>query len=166
MACLKHTLIHHLTQLKTMMARMPASALPCSLAPDMFSLEKHAKVAANFALRGYCPLLGVATVSFYTDKTGTQAVLSQIEATLAYLAAAPEIEGYQDQRQITDTAGLIDVTLCESEFIERFILPNLLFHMGMVYAIGKTQGVSLSKGDFDGFHHYPPGFCFSQVSQA
>lgn len=36
MARLKHTLIHHLTQLKTMMTRMLASALPCSLAPDMF----------------------------------------------------------------------------------------------------------------------------------
>jgi hypothetical protein len=45
-----------------------------------------------------------------------------------------------------------------SEYVSSFVLPNFFFHISMVYAIAKNNGVSVSKGDFDGIHQYPKGF--------
>jgi hypothetical protein len=45
-----------------------------------------------------------------------------------------------------------------SEYVSSFVLPNFFFHISMVYAIAKNNGVSVSKGDYDGIHQYPKGF--------
>ena len=49
-----------------------------------------------------------------------------------------------------------------SDFIYQYIVPNLLFDMSMVYAIAKSRGVSLTKGDFDGIHSYPAAVSFTK----
>jgi hypothetical protein len=54
------------------------------------------------------------------------------------------------------------VELNGHEFIELYIIPNFLFHLSMAYAIARAEGIAVSKGDFDGFHSYPEGFCFEK----
>ena len=41
----------------------------------------NAKIASNFALRGYCPLVGIEPVSFDTSAEDKVSVLTQIQAT-------------------------------------------------------------------------------------
>jgi uncharacterized protein len=160
MTDIKRLFTHYLLQLKVIVSKTPPEIFPCSLSEGMFSLEMHAKIAANFTLRGYCPLLNVDPVSFYREEIGRDAVLSQIEDTLVYLADASDINEFDDSKFIVDKAGSSDIELCQSEFIHLYIFPNFLFHISMVYAIAKANGVTLGKGDFDGFHAYPSGFSF------
>lgn len=157
---IKKPFVHYLTQLKAVLSKTSPEAFSLSLSEGMFPLEMHAKIAANFALRGYCPLLGVETVSFHQEESGYKATLAQVDATLEYLANSTDIAAFNDSRFITDKAGFSDVYLCESEYINIYIIPNFLFHISMVYAIAKANGATLSKGDFDGIHNYPSGFSF------
>ncbi|MBY8092335.1 DUF1993 domain-containing protein [Vibrio fluvialis] len=157
---IKALLMRYLTQLDTVVEKIPPELFATALADDMFSLEMNAKIAANFALRGYCPLARVEEVSFFTSQAGKQAVRQQIAQTLAYLAAEPALLHWQDDRVLKDKAGETTIALAPVEFFHHYIVLNMLFHLSMVYAIARANGVALSKGDMDGLHRYSPGFSF------
>ncbi|WP_417528842.1 DUF1993 family protein [Marinomonas shanghaiensis] len=150
----------YLLQLETIVNKVPPELFSKSLVDDMFSLEMNAKIAANFVLRGYCPLLGKEAVSLMSDEAGKAAVVRQIIETRAMLENLPDICFFDDSKVMNDKAGFSEVQLCQSDFIYQYIVPNYFFHVGMVYAIAKSNGVAVSKGDFDGLHSYPVGFSF------
>ncbi|MBY6211227.1 DUF1993 domain-containing protein [Microbulbifer agarilyticus] len=154
------SLTHYLTRLKLIISKLPSELFDQTLVDGMFSLEVNAKIAANFAMRGYCPLLGVETISFEQEEDGSESLIRQIDATLDYLKNAPDIDVLDDSKLIEDRAGFADIELGEYDYIHIYILPNLLFHLSMVYAIARSHGVDLSKADFDGLHEYPKGFSF------
>lgn len=154
----------YLVQLEVIVSKIPDELFSTALSDDMFSLEKNAKIAANFILRGYCPLLDVESVSFVREQSGKSALLNQIADTLAYLEAQRNV--VPDNRQfIQEKAGFSEIHLCQSDFIFQYIILNYMFHMSMVYAIARSQGVELSKGDFDGLHSYPVGYSFVNSRQ-
>lgn len=155
---IKGLLSLYLNQLKVIVTKVPDELFSLSLTNDMFSLEMNAKIAANFLLRGYCPLIQVELVSFYSENSGKEAVLEQIASTKAYLENVPTLACFDDNELITDKAGFIEIRLPQSNFIHQYIIPNFSFHMSMVYAIARANGVALSKGDFDGLHSYPKVF--------
>lgn len=150
----------YLLQLETIVNKAPPELFSESLTDDMFSLEMNAKIAANFVLRGYYPLLGKEAVSLMSDEQGKAAVVRQIIDTRALLDTLPEVHNFDDSKVITDKVGFSEIQLCQSDFIHQYIVPNFFFHMGMVYAIAKSKGIAVSKGDFDGLHSYPADFSF------
>ncbi|GGA85167.1 hypothetical protein GCM10011369_29020 [Neiella marina] len=157
---IKDILQYYLAQLELTVSKIPADMFSLSLTEGMLTLEMNAKVAANMALRGYCPLVGKDVVSFFTEQSDKQSVQQQISQSLAYLDKLPEIGHIDEQQLIKDKAGFAEVALPPSAFIHQYILPNFYFHISMVYAIARANGVELSKGNFDGFHSYPSGFSF------
>jgi len=150
----------YLLQLEKIVNKVPPELFSESLVDDMFSLEMNAKIAANFVLRGYCPLLGKDAISLMSDEQGKAAVVRQIIETRELLETFPEIRRLDDSKVLADKAGFSEIQLCQSDFIHQYIVPNYFFHMGMVYAIAKSKGVAVSKGDFDGLHVYPADFSF------
>lgn len=157
---LKTTFLSYLTQLRTLVQKIPESLFQESLSSDMLPLEVNAQVAANFLLRGYCPLLKTTTISIEASDSGKQATLQVIDKVFETLQGFPEVSGLNDDSILSDNAGFANIALPESEFVFRYIIPNTLFHMSMVYAVARQHQVPLSKGDFDGLHHYPAGFSF------
>ena len=115
----KGLFIAYLTQLDVIVGKVPDELFSLSLVKDMFSLEMNAKIAANFLLRGYCPLASVELESFYREDSGKASVLKQIAKTKAYLDAAKEINNFDDSKTLTDNAGLTEVALPQSHFIHQ-----------------------------------------------
>ena len=70
-----------------------------------------------------------------------------------------EFEG-AESRRIQHRAGEADLDQSATEFLHLYGIPNFFFHLTMGYASLRAAGVPLGKGDFDGMHHYPPGFSF------
>ncbi|WP_413662621.1 DUF1993 family protein [Microbulbifer sp. CNSA002] len=157
---IKSLLHNHLSQLLSIVTKIPQEIFHKQLAPDMFSLAENAKIAANFSLRGYCPLVDQKTVAFEEDGSTKEGILRTIQKTLSYLDSLPEVTDLDSSRRINDKAGFTTVDLPQPQYIHQYILPNLLFHMSMVYAIARRYSVPLNKGDFDGFHSYPAEFSF------
>lgn len=151
---------HHLSRLLLVTEKIPDELFKEQLAPDMFSLADNAKIAANFALRGYCPLINKSVISFETKGTNKESVQKCIRETISYLDDLREVTTLNSQETISDDAGFTKVKLSQPQFIHQYILPNLLFHMCMVYAVARNNNVNLSKEDFDGLHKYPDNFSF------
>lgn len=159
---IKELFLNYLTQLNIIVGKIPEELFPDALSEGMFSLEMNAQIAANFILRGYCPLVGRETISCEPSGTGKREVLRLISEVQMLLDTLPEVNEFDDSVVLSDTAGFTEVNLPQSSFIFSYIVPNYMFHMGMVYAIARKNGVPLSKGDFDGLHSYPIGFSFIQ----
>ncbi|WP_165856133.1 DUF1993 family protein [Marinobacter sp. JSM 1782161] len=157
---LKQLLRDYLERLDGILERVPEPVFHKRLAEDMFSLGMNARISANFSLRGYCPLVGQAIPDFGSAGESKAEIRKQLHDTLEYLASQPDVTTLDRAIQLTDRAGLEDITLPQPAFIHSYILPNVYFHLSMVYAIARLHGAPLGKGDFDGLHRYPAGFRF------
>ncbi|RDV26731.1 DUF1993 family protein [Alteromonas aestuariivivens] len=161
----KGVFLHYLNQLDRMLAKINQNHFPKSLSDDMFSLAVNARVAANFALRGYCPLIGEPIPNLDSDTAAKQDICRQIQATIQILESCANVASLDDSILITDKAGFTEVSLPQSEYVFHYIVPNFIFHISMVYAIARASGVPLGKSDFDGYHRYPAHFQFGNGSQ-
>lgn len=157
---IKSVFLGYLTQLQHIVTKIPEDCFAESLTNDMFSLEVNAQIAANFLLRGYCPLIDRSSELIELSGSGKDASLELLSRVRLQLQACPEFAEFDDSIVLQDKAGFADVMLPQSEFVLKYIIPNMLFHMSMVYAIARKSGANLSKGDFDGLHHYPAAFSF------
>jgi 8-oxo-dGTP diphosphatase len=162
--------LHYLARLDGIVARveqacraLPVEAgstesdwLAARLAPDMLPWGLQVEVAANFALRGCRPLAGLPVLAGETPQSlaGLRARIGRIRAELAAMRPA-DFEG-AEHRRICSRAGQADLDLPAGEFLQRYLLPNFFFHLGMVHAIARSRGLPLGKADFDGYHVYPP----------
>ncbi|RYZ82132.1 MAG: DUF1993 domain-containing protein [Moraxellaceae bacterium] len=133
--------------------------LRARLAPDMFPFAVQAEIVASFALRSCCPIAGVEVVSFSQPKKSFAALRSQLYETIEHIVSLDNLDNDLSV-MIEDKAGPVPVVLEAEEFLVRFSYPNFYFHLSMVYAIARSKGIPLTKGDFDGIHQYPPGFSF------
>lgn len=149
-----------LRQLQTIVSKTPAEVFPKALARDMFALETNARIACNFAMRGYCPLINLPPTLFDNEVSSKAGVEKQLSDTLIHLASLKEVFELDETKTASDKAGDAELVLAQPEFIHQYILPNFYFHISMVYAVARANGVALSKGDYDGYHAYAPGFSF------
>lgn len=161
------TLIHYLQCLDKMLSKIE-SFLPkhgdvfnAQLHEGMFPLLQQAKIAIGFSLRACCPIVGIEIVSFEEEPVTLAAVKKQLSKTADFLVKIPDddFENYKIQ-VINTTAGFAKLNMLGGEYYHQYALPNFMFHLSMVYAIARAQGVPLSKGDFDGYHQYPEKFSF------
>ena len=141
--------------------------LAARLHEDMLPFAQHVRATANFALRGCCPLAGVPVVSFDGDEVSFAGLQWQVVETMRFIADIPpsQFNGPAD-RICHDRAGFADLALPADEYLNLYILPNFYFHLSMVYAIARSRGVAIGKGDFDGYHIYAPGFSWEKPAAA
>jgi len=132
--------------------------LNARLVDDMFPLNIQAKIAANFALRGCCPLSGKEYKELEGDIDSFCELKAYVTSTIDYINQLSEPTLEQMNLNVKDTAGLNEISMPGPEYVSSFVLPNFFFHISMVYAIAKSNGVPVTKGDFDGIHQYPKGF--------
>ena len=125
-------------------------ALDWRLADDMHPLRFQLKVVCNFSQQWCARVAGVpvpADVPETLDVPGFRAALAEADAFLA--AITPDQFAGRDDvpwtQQLTET---ITPTMPLGDWFIRFALPNIFFHLSMVYAILRTRGVPLGKLDF------------------
>ena len=131
--------------------------LTARISPDMLPLSKQVQITANFSLRIACQEAGQEVVNFDANELNYKGLSAQLKHTLAHISALPE-PNHGGQPMASDKAGFADIKMPFAEYRDSFALPNFFFHLSMVYAIAKAQGVAVTKGDFDGHHQYPEGF--------
>jgi len=150
----------YLGQIAHLVALAPPAQLGARLSEDSFTGLQHFSIAQGYVLRAVYPALGreVPELPECHDVASLLARGAEVERHLEVL----EPDDFDQSRdvEVTHIAGEAQVTQSACDFIDLYALPNFFFHLSMGYAILRTNGVSIGKGDFDGFHSYPNGFSF------
>lgn len=154
-----------LAQLSAMLDKLDGQPqlLAARLHPDMLPFAQQVRAAVSFSLRGCCPLAGLAVADF----SAAASLQEQIAQTMRYLQEIPaaRFDG-APERICRDRAGFADIALPADAYLNLYILPNFYFHFSMAYAIARSHGAPIGKGDFDGYHAYAPGFSFERPAAA
>ena len=125
--------------------------LQARLYPDMFALLKQVQVVSDNAKSACARLAGVTPPVFEdTEKTFAE-LFARIDKTIAFVnSLKPEqFDGVEDRTIEVKFPGTT-LKFTGLSFLNTFVLPNFYFHMSMVYAILRHNGVEVGKGDFLG----------------
>jgi hypothetical protein len=122
------------------------------LYPDMFSLAREIRQAADFGRQTPGRLAGVAGPEFAAvDDTSFAAAKKRVEDSLAFVntLTRAQIEGSED-KVISWMAGGTERKLKGVDYLRQFALPNFYFFVTTAYDILRHRGVLVGKRDFLG----------------
>ena len=120
------------------------------LATDSFDTGFHLAVAIQFAARALCLPAGAA-VPEIEEPYNIGSLRALHTAVHTGISDLPKPEWTARVRHVAGEASLEQST---ADYIARFALPNMLFHLTMAYAGLRHGGVKIGKADFDGLHEY------------
>jgi len=155
-------LLYHFVEKVEVNSSNDSKLLNARLVDDMLPFNVQVKIAANFALRACCPLSGKQYKELEGDIDSFYELKTYITSAIECICQLSEPTFDQLHNSVKDTAGFNDISMSGSEYVSSFALPNFFFHISLVYAIAKSHGVPVTKGDFDGIHQYPKGFSWEK----
>ncbi len=120
------------------------------LAPDMLPLGKQIQIACDIA-KGFGNRLTPVTAPVFEDTEKTfEDYINRIQKTMNYLEGLkPEnFAGYESKT--IEFPWYPGKFLNGKDFVIQHAIPNFYFHVTTAYAILRTNGVELGKGDFLG----------------
>lgn len=128
----------------------PQRLLDIRLAPDMFDAGFNLAVALQFAARALCPPAGrdVPEIPEEITPETLTAFKSVIARTIATITPADL------RHHVSHRAGNADLSQEPADYIARFALPNMIFHISLAYAAFRHGGMAIGKSDFDALHEY------------
>ena len=129
-------------------AGLVESRLIFDMLPLTFQVQTACDTAKFYGVR----VAGLANVAF-PDTEKTFAELQQrVASTIAFLETVEpnSTDGKEDQEIRTVKRHGVDVPLNGTQYTVEYSLPNFFFHLSMVYAILRKQGIDVGKNDFLG----------------
>ncbi|MBS0421497.1 MAG: DUF1993 domain-containing protein [Proteobacteria bacterium] len=121
------------------------------LAPDMLPLSKQVQIACDTAKKGAARLAGVDAPAFDDNEKTIDELRTRIARTIDYLKTLPAsaFDGAED-RDIKVPAGERTLEFKGLSYLQRWVLPNLFFHVTTAYNILRHNGVEIGKRDYLG----------------
>jgi uncharacterized protein len=129
----------------------PAVLLGARLAPDMHPLTRQVQIACDLAKNSLARLAGREPPRFEDTETSIGELRARIARTIDYLESLPAsaLEGSETREIIVPTSSR-KLRFEGVEFLQRWAIPNVFFHVVTTYAILRHNGVDLGKNDFLG----------------
>jgi uncharacterized protein len=121
------------------------------LAPDMHPLSRQVQIACDMVKNGAARLAGQEAPKFDDNEQTVDELKARIAKTIDYVKSlsASAFEGSED-RQITIPIPSRTLEFKGLDYLRQFLLPNFFFHISMVYALLRHNGVDIGKRDFLG----------------
>ncbi|HZX80747.1 MAG TPA: DUF1993 domain-containing protein [Lysobacter sp.] len=119
------------------------------LIDDMLPLSRQVQIACDMAKNGAARLAGRSPPVFEDTETRLPDLYARIDRTLDFIGGldAPAIDG-SEARDIALTLRSGEMRFTGQDYLLSFVLPNLYFHVTVVYALLRAQGAPLGKMDF------------------
>jgi uncharacterized protein len=130
----------------------PGVLLNARLAPDMFPLSRQVQIACDLAKNSVARLAALEPPRFEDNEKTIEELRARIARTIDYLKGIPAsaFDGAED-RDLKVPAGpdrFLDFK--GLDFVQRWAIPNVFFHITTAYAILRHNGVEIGKRDFLG----------------
>jgi hypothetical protein len=130
----------------------PSVLVGSRLAPDMLPLSRQVQIACDLAKNSVARLAALEPPRFEDTEKTIEELRARIARTIDYLKGIPAsaFEGAED-RDLKVPAGpdkFLDFK--GLDFLQRWAIPNVFFHVTTAYAILRHNGVEIGKKDFIG----------------
>ena len=130
----------------------PSVLFNARLAPDMLPLSRQVQIACDLAKNSVARLAALEPPRFEDNEKTIEELRTRIARTIDYLKGIPAsaFEGSED-RDLKVPAGpdkFLDFK--GLDFVQRWAIPNVFFHITAAYAILRHNGVDIGKKDFIG----------------
>jgi hypothetical protein len=127
----------------------PGVLLASRLAPDMLPLTRQVQIACDVAKNAVARLAGQEPRRFEDNETSFEQLRARIASAIDYIKSIPAsaLEG-AETRDIKVPARERTLEFTGLDFLQRFAIPNVLFHVTTAYDILRHNGVELGKNDF------------------
>lgn len=120
------------------------------LAPDMLPLGRQIQIACDNAKGCVARLTSIEVPVFEDNEQTTQEFVDRIDKTIAVLEKA-NIESFEKfENKTIEFPWNPGYQLKGSDYLTQFLLPNFYFHTTTAYAILRSNGMDLGKGDYIG----------------
>lgn len=124
--------------------------LQSKLATDMFPLLRQVQIACDTAKLSCARLSGTQAPAFPDEEKTISELLTRIDKTLEYLKtfATDDFKDYENQKiSFFWNPGK---HIMGHDYVISYAIPNFYFHLTTAYAILRSNGVHLGKGDYLG----------------
>jgi hypothetical protein len=121
------------------------------LFPDMHPLLRQVQIACDTAKGAAARLAGIEVPKHEDTEVSFADLKARIAKTLDFLktvtqAQLLEAEGRSIELKFPNGSR----TFTATSYLTEFVLPNFYFHISMVYALLRKNGIDIGKGDFLG----------------
>lgn len=124
--------------------------LTSRLAPDMQGLVYQVQSACDYVKAGAGWLSGEAPPKHADNEQGIEELRSRIRKTLAFAEAVAEEQFVGASERKIGLPWAPGKALEGEDYLLQIIIPNVYFHLAMIYAILRHNGVEIGKMDFLG----------------
>ncbi len=121
------------------------------LFPDMHPLSRQVQIACDTAKGAAARLAAIDNPQHADVETTLAELQARIEKTLSFLKGLkPEQFQGEDSRAIELKVPSGTLHFTAVGYVSGFVLPNFYFHLSMVYALLRENGVEIGKLDYLG----------------
>ncbi len=127
-----------------------AAFLEMRLAPDMFPFVKQVQMVTDNAKGSAARLAGVEVPVIADTETTVAELLARIDTVIAHLDTFTPVQFAEAAERRITLSYIPGMYQTGADYLVDFVLPNFFFHMSIIYALLRSQGVTLGKMDFLG----------------
>jgi uncharacterized protein len=129
----------------------PALLVESRLYIDMYPLKRQVQIATDMSKGAAARLAGIDIPVYEDNETTFVALQARIEKTIAFLdSVTPQQLEQSESKQVTITIRKVDIQFTGLDYLQKWVLPNVYFHVTTAYNIMRHQGVVLGKSDYLG----------------
>jgi uncharacterized protein len=128
-----------------------ANYVTMRLVPDMLPLSSQIRIACDIAKRSLSRLAGVEAPVHEDNEADFDDLIARCQSVIDYLntLTAEQIDG-SEEKEITLPTPRGELKFSGQDFLFGFAIANVHFHSTMAYALLRSAGVEIGKGDYLG----------------
>ncbi len=129
----------------------PEIILQSRLYVDMYPLIKQVQLVSDMSKGAGARLAGLPIPAYEDNEVSFADLYVRIDKTIAFLESisADSLIG-SESKSVVLTIRKVDLTFSGLDYLQKWVMPNVYFHVTTAYNILRHLGVDLSKTDYLG----------------
>lgn len=129
----------------------PQVILNSRLSIDMYPLTRQVQLVSDMSKGAGARLAGLEIPQYADDETSFEMLYARIDKTIDFLSKIqPAQLEAAESKEVVLTIRKVDLTFTGLDYLQKWAMPNVYFHITTAYNILRHIGVPLGKTDYLG----------------